>query len=189
MEFAFFGWPLYFTFQLLCDVFAKPRKRRATKKLIVWGFPRKHHIFWLFKEVLSSSHLRDIPCLRITCFRELSEMYLSFTLMDSGSWPAVVIRRAQSSSKHWEYLRLSVVQVLWGLPYYHLPQSSAVSCFDHLVEDNFYGTNRSWGLPTSKVLPSIGPERVCKDLQTLLAFQAGSKMLFLMVLYADALLC
>lgn len=183
MKFAFFGWPLYVTFQLLCNVFAKPRKRRATKKLIVWGLHRKHHIFWLFKWTLLSSHLWDISCLRITCFRELSGMYLPFTLMDSGSWPATVTRRAQSSSKH---QRLSVVQLLWGLPYYHIPQSSEISWFNHLVEDNFYGTNRSWGLPASKMFPFVGPEHVCKGLQTLLAHQVGSKMLLLILLYTDA---
>lgn len=73
-----------------------------------------------------------------------------------------------------------------GLPYYHVPQSSAIRWSNHLVKDNFYGTNRSWGLPTSKVFPFTGPEHVCKDLQTLLAHQAGSKMLLLILLYADA---
>lgn len=186
MEFRFFGWPLYVTFQLLCNVFAKPRKRRATKKLIVWGLHRKHSIFWLFKWALLSSHVRDIPCLRIACFRKLFEMYPSFTLMDFGSWSAIVIRRSESLSKHWEYLRLSVVQLLWGLPYYHVPQSSEISWFNHLVEDNFYGTNRPWGLPTSKVFPFTGPEHVCKDLQTPLVHQVGRKMLLLILLYTDA---
>lgn len=141
MEFAFFGRPLYVAFQLLCNVFAKPRKRRATKNLIVWVLHRKYHIFWLFKWALLSSYLWDISCLRITCFRELSEMYLSFTLMDSGSRPAIV----KNSTELIQTLTIpvTVVHLLWGLPYYHVPQSFAFSSFNHLVEDIIYGTNRS----------------------------------------------
>lgn len=100
MEFAFFGQPLYVTFQLLCNVFAKPRKRRATKKILLFGAYTGNIIFsdYLNEHCCLPTyeiyHVLELPvlenCLKCIC-------HLLSWILDPG---LQLLRTAQNLSKH-----------------------------------------------------------------------------------------
>lgn len=115
-------------------------------------------------------------------------MYLSFILLDSGFWdtPACNCWKVGRAHPNTE----DTCGCLWcncsGVYHITVPKSSAVSWFNHLIEDNMDATDRVTGSPYKQSVPFHRTWACLQDLQTLMAHQVGRKMLLLVLQYPDA---